>query len=117
MYFYDFSAQKRTTTFELKRFAMRVMNDDVVGDIGIQRNLVILRCGVDSDAAASVVCHEVVGDGQHARVLDENVDHCWRGDVQRSDAAALNVVRLKDNTWVVVADVAEHETTALVTCH
>jgi len=96
---------------------MRIVDDDVVCDVGVQCHLVVLRRRVDSDAAAGVVRHEVVGDRQHARVLDEDVNHRRRGDVERSDAAVLNVVRLEDDAWVVVADVAEHESATLVACH
>ena len=103
--------------FKLKCFAMRVVGDDIVGEVGIQSHLVVLGRCVHSDAAASVVCHEVVGDRQHARVLYENINHRRRRDVKCSDAAVLDVVRLEHDAWVVVADVAEHETAAVVTCH
>jgi len=96
---------------------MRVMDNDVVGDVGVQCNLVVLGRRVDPDAAAGVVRHEVVGDGQHARVLDEDVDYRRRGDVQSSDAAVLDAVRLEDDARVVVSDVAEHEAAALVARH
>jgi len=96
---------------------MRVIDDDVVGDVGVQCNLVVLRRRVDADAAAGVVRHEVVGDRQHARVLDEDVDHRRRRDVESSDAAAFDAVRLEDDARVVVADVTEHEAAALVACH
>jgi len=48
---------------------VRVVYDDVVGDVGVQRHLVVLGRRVDAHAAAGVVRHEVVGDRQHARVL------------------------------------------------
>jgi len=96
---------------------MRVVDDDVVGDVGVQCHLVVFRRRVHSNAAAGVVCHEVVGDRQHARVLDENVDHRRRGDVERSNAAALDVVGLEDDTRVIVADVSKHEAAALVARH
>jgi len=94
-----------------------VVDDDVVGDVGVQCHFVVLGCRVHADAAAGVVRYEVVGDRQHARVLDEHVDHRRRRDVERPDAAVLDVVGLEDDARVVVADVAEHESAALVPRH
>jgi len=71
---------------------MRVVDNDVVGDVSVQCDLVVLRRRVNSDAATGVVRHEVVGNRQHARVLNEDVDHCRRGDVERSNAAVLDVI-------------------------
>jgi len=96
---------------------MRVIDDDVVGDVGVQCHLVVLGGRVHPDAAAGVVRYEVVGDRQHARVLNEHVDHRRRRDVERADAAVLDVVRLEDDARVVVADVAEHESAAFVPRH
>jgi len=114
---YLHESAKQGLAFELQRFAVCVVDDDVVGDVGVQRHLVVLGRRVDAHAAAGVVRHEVVGDGQHARVLDEDVDHRRRRDVQRADAAPLDAVRLERDARVVVADVAEHESAALVARH
>ena len=96
---------------------MRVPDDHVVGDVGVQRHLVVLGRRVDANAAAGVVRYEVVGDGQQARVLDEHVHHRRRGHVERADAAPLQVVRREDYPRVAVADAAEHEAASRVARH
>jgi len=45
---------------------MSVIDDDIVGEVGIQCNLIVLGRRVDSDAAAGVVSHKVVSNRQHA---------------------------------------------------
>lgn len=96
---------------------MRVVDDNVVGDVGVQCYLVVLGRCVDADSAAGVVRHEVVGDRQHARVLDEDVDRRRRCDVECSNAALFDAVRLEHHSWIVVADVTVHEAAAVVSRH
>jgi len=64
-------AVKEEITLELQRLAVCVVDDDVVGDVGIQSHLVVLGRRVHSDAAAGVVRYKVVRDRQHPRVLNK----------------------------------------------
>ena len=57
---------------------MRGIDNDVIGDVGIQCHFVVLGRGVDINSAG-VVAQVVVGDRQQFGVLDKEVDDADSG--------------------------------------
>lgn len=106
------------TTFHVQRLSIGIINDDVVGDVRVERNWVVDGRRVDSDAAA-VVRDEVVRDRHHPGVLDEDVDDAGNSEivVEQLQATALDVVWFKYKSWVVLANVLVQKASYLVVRH
>jgi len=92
------------------------VNNDIVGDVGINCHLVVLGGCVDVDSAG-IVSEVVVGDRQQLRVLDVEIDDANRGVVQDANSAVLDVVGLERNAWIRLADVLKDETARVVSRH
>ena len=92
------------------------VNDDIVGDVGIDCHLVVLgrRVYVDS---TGVVGEVVVGNRQQLGVLDVEIHHADRCVVQNADATMLDVVGLERNAWIGLADILEDEAARFISRH
>jgi len=100
----------------MQRISMCRVDDHVVGDVSVQRHLVVLG-GCVNVHSAGVVGEVVVGDRQQLGVLDVEVDDADGRVVENADAAVLDVVRLERYARIQLADVLEHEAARLVPRH
>jgi len=95
---------------------MRRVDDDIVGDVRVQCNLVVLRRRVHV-YSAGVVREVVVGDRQQFCVLHVEVDDTDSRIVQHANSAMLDVVGLERYTRIGLTNVLENETARFISCH
>ena len=95
---------------------MSCIDNNVVGDVGVQRHLVVLCRRVDVNSSG-VVTKVVVRDRQQLRVLHVEVHDAHGRVVQHPDAAVLHVVGLERYPRIGLADVLENETARVVPRH
>lgn len=107
---------KISITLEMHRFSVRVMHDDVVRDVRVERDFVVLcrRVNVYTSRAAYDV---IIGERHESRVLHEYVDYTVERVVENLPAAVDYVIGRKRHAHVVLADVLEDKSAADVVRH
>lgn len=95
---------------------MRVVHDDIVGDVRVECNFIVLSCRIDANSSG-VVRNVVVRNRQQSCVLDVHVDNTRRCVVEDLEAAVIDVIGRESNADVVLTDILETPSSALIVRH
>jgi len=107
---------KTMQTFNVQCISVCGVDDDIVGYVGVQCNLIVLRRCVDV-YSASIVSKVIVGNRQQFGVLHVAVYDTDSRVVEHADSRELDVVRLKCHAWIGLSNILKNETASSVSCH